>query len=682
MADAVASEIMGRRDAEKELIRNNALLSSISHAQSRLISDAQPQVLFDELLNNMLSITKSEYGFIGEILLSDNGDTYLKTRSITNIAWNDETRKFYKENAPSGLEFNNLKSLYGSVITTGKHVISNSPSTDPRRTGIPEGHPPLNAFMGLPLYSGNNLVGMAGLANRPHGYDENIVKFLLPLTATCGSIIESFRNTQLRKEAEETIKRYSNNLLTLSRASSSMLGIKVTDTLYRTICANAMKLFDLKMVWIGTIEEGSVKVRPVAHMGFEDDYLSKISISCDDSPTGCGPVGMSVKMKKPVAMDSGEPAFEPWRAEAIKRGYSSVLSVPLIYLEEKCIGVLALYSEKTDCFTPDRIELCQILANQASVVIENASLIEGLEEKVEQRTSAMMKINEQLQSEVAERKMAEEKLLVINKELALAKDMAESATKAKSDFLANMSHELRTPLNAIIGFSELMIIQGPSNGLSDENLEYLTYISESGDLLLSLINDILDLSKVEAGAMELQYSKLNVEDLIERSIIFFKERSLKKNVKLTSHVDPDTGYVEADEMRMKQVIVNLLSNAIKFTPAKGSVNISARTVACAETTAGLKDNLQGKEVMCLEICVEDTGIGIKPENIDKLFAPFQQLETSITKEYGGTGLGLALSKKIVELHNGRIWAESEEGKGSRFIFTIPLESGKQEAVFE
>lgn len=210
-------DITERKRAADALLQSNNLLNALSRAQFQFISDTSPRIIFDELLGNLLSLTKSEYGFIGEVFYNDSGEPYLKTHAITNIAWNEETRAFYEKNAPTGMEFCNLKSLFGEVMTTGKPVISNNPPTDPRRCGIPEGHPPLKAFLGLPFYKGERMVGMVGIANRPEGYDEKMAEYLAPFLATCGGIIDAYRNGQGRKEAEEALRKSEESLADAQR---------------------------------------------------------------------------------------------------------------------------------------------------------------------------------------------------------------------------------------------------------------------------------------------------------------------------------------------------------------------------------------------------------------------------------------------------------------------------------
>jgi signal transduction histidine kinase len=227
----------------------------------------------------------------------------------------------------------------------------------------------------------------------------------------------------------------------------------------------------------------------------------------------------------------------------------------------------------------------------------------------------------------------------------------EQSSMHKSEFLANMSHELRTPLNAVIGFSE--VLEGRFFGeLNDKQAEYIADIHSSGRHLLTLINDILDLSKIEAGRMDLQLTPVALDELVQNSVSLLRERATRQNVALTVDVDASVGIVDADERKIKQVVFNLLSNALKFTPEDGRVVVAA---------SGNSDEAQ--------VSVRDDGVGIAAADQDRIFEEFQQVGTSHLQE--GTGLGLAISRRFVELHGGNLSVESELGRGSTFTFTLP-----------
>jgi len=197
---ALVNEITERKQSESRLKRNQEVSQALVKLQSDIISSTDPHDFFEHLLSILLSVTDSGYGFIGEILHSEKDGPYLKTHAITNIAWNDEVQKFYEENAPTGLEFTNLDTLFGAVIKTGETVIANDAKNDPRSGGLPTGHPALNAFLGVPLYLGKNIIGMAGMANRPDGYDEELAQELEPLLYTCANLIESYRSHEQRQQ--------------------------------------------------------------------------------------------------------------------------------------------------------------------------------------------------------------------------------------------------------------------------------------------------------------------------------------------------------------------------------------------------------------------------------------------------------------------------------------------------
>ena len=331
--------------------------------------------------------------------------------------------------------------------------------------------------------------------------------------------------------------------------------------------------------------------------------------------------------------------------------------------------------ERTTELTKANIKLNAEIEERKRVEKALQEANEELEKRVEDRTACIAKTNEGLRAEIAERKRAEA-------ELQMSKESAEAANQAKSEFLANMSHELRTPLNHIIGFTELLVDKNFGD-LNEVQEEYLNDVLESSRHLLSLINDILDLSKVEAGKSELEPSNVDVRAVLDNSLIMVKEKAIKHGIQiqLSTNLDSTSRAIWADERKLKQILYNLLSNAIKFTPDGGKIRLAADFVESSQLKAQGKTGSFQLSASNFELhrnwvqlSVKDTGIGLGKEDLVRIFNPFEQVDGSVNRRYQGAGLGLSLTKRLVELHGGKIWVKSEgEGKGSTFYFIIPVE---------
>ena len=331
---------------------------------------------------------------------------------------------------------------------------------------------------------------------------------------------------------------------------------------------------------------------------------------------GEGALGRLAMTGEPVEIRdiTVEPGYPTHLREIlIRSGYRSVVAVPLLR-EDRLLGALAMSRTIPGEFAPEVIALLKTFAIQSALAIQNARLYREIEVK--------------------------------SREL-------EAASRHKSEFLANMSHELRTPLNAIIGFSEVLS-ERMFGEINDKQAEYLADILESGQHLLSLINDILDLSKIEAGRMELEPTEFDLPTVIDNTLILVRERAQRHGITLRRSVDERLRSLYGDERKVKQVLLNLLSNALKFTPEGGEIEVHAE----------LRDG-------AAETSVRDTGVGIAPEDQEAVFEEFRQVGTA-SKKVEGTGLGLAISRKFIELHGGRMWVTSQLGSGSTFTFTLPL----------
>jgi GAF domain-containing protein len=397
----------------------------------------------------------------------------------------------------------------------------------------------------------------------------------------------------------------------VSRAVSSTLDL---ETVLTSIVSNAVQLSGTDGGAVYEFDEESQEFHLRATHRLDERLIE--ALRANPPRLGEGAMGRAAKSREPVEIPDileADAYDSPFRNLQAESGVRAVLAIPLLR-EDRIIGGLVVRRKSPGEFRPEVIDLLKTFATQSALAIQNARLFREIEEKSQQ---------------------------------------IEAANRHKSEFLANMSHELRTPLNAIIGFSEVLG-ERLFGELNEKQVEYTDDILTSGRHLLSLINEILDLSKVEAGRMELELATFDLPLAIDNARTFVRERAAKHGINLDVTIDERLGEFVGDERKIKQVLLNLLSNAVKFTPEGGRIGIKARQADGS-----------------VEISVSDTGIGIAPDDQTRIFEEFRQVGSDYAHKTEGTGLGLTLAKKFVELHGGRIWVTSEVGKGSTFSFSLP-----------
>jgi signal transduction histidine kinase len=474
-----------------------------------------------------------------------------------------------------------------------------------------------------------------------------------------GNLAHAFnRMSERLAHAFEEQRQNAEQIMALNKATNNIVGTLKPADLYKTICDSAREVFDLKAVWLGLVSERNRDILIVAHSGLAGEDLAHARVSWDDSASGMGLAGMAIKTNRAQVLDDAlhTPAVYPLHDVAEKRGYQSVMAMPMICANCAVIGVLSFYSGRTGYFTPRMVELGQIFANQAASAIESVMLLQDLESRVKERTQA----------------------------LEDAKLLAESANMTKSAFLANMSHDLRTPLNAIIGFSEALS-QGVYGELRPDHREYLEYIYQSGVKLLKLIDEVLDLSKMESGSMQLDYSECLIGDILRNALSIFREKVKMHGITLRVEIADDARTLSVDDHKIKQVFVILLTDAIRSTPDGGSICIRAEKVRCsaagirctAEDIGHHETPAEDGDRECIRISVSDSRPGIRDEDRSRFFEPYRQTATAAGNKQ--SDISLLLCRRFVELHGGRIWAERPTGQacgensnaGNSVILVLP-----------
>jgi len=465
----------------------------------------------------------------------------------------------------------------------------------------------------VPLLRDGQAIGCIGVLRATAG--EFGAKDISLAETFADQAVIAIQNVRLFNETKEALEQQTATADVLQVISSSVAD---TQPVFEKILLSCKKLFDSSEQGITLISEGG-QVQLGAHHGTARDKLEAIFAT----PRSFGELGPAVRERQAmhyvdVLNDADVPAGIRGVAQLLGIGTYSQVFAPMTW-EGRPVGVLYVIRQPATGFTDKEIGLLKTFADQAVIAIQNARLFHEIQDKSRQ---------------------------------------LEVANRHKSEFLANMSHELRTPLNAIIGFSEVLSEQ-MFGDVNDKQMEYLHDIHSSGQHLLTLINDVLDLSKIEAGRMELELSCFDMGLLLENSLTLVRERAQRHGLSVALEVGDGLTEWVADARKVKQVVVNLLTNAVKFTPTGGSVTIRARRADTGDQPRA-------------EISIIDTGVGIAAEEQALVFEEFRQASGNYLRKAEGTGLGLSLSKRFVELHGGTLAVKSQPGQGSTFTVTLPL----------
>ena len=473
----------------------------------------------------------------------------------------------------------------------------------------------MRTWLGVPMLKEGEVIGAFVIYRREvRSFSDKQVNLLATFASQAVIAIE---NVRLFKELDarnhdltETLEQQTATSEILRVISSSQTDVQ---PVFETIAENSLRLCEATFSTVFRFDGELVHLAALRNLAPEGAAAIREAFPMPLSRAGASARAIMTRSIVHIADVREDPEYA-LQGLAQTASFRSILSVPMLR-DGQPIGTITVAADRTEPFPDKQVALLKTFADQAVIAVENVRLFTEIQEKTGQ---------------------------------------LEIANRHKSEFLANMSHELRTPLNAVIGFSEVLL-ERMFGEINPKQEEYLQDILSSGKHLLSLINDILDLSKIEAGRMELEAQPFDLPAALDNALTLIRERAARNSIGLVVHVDPGIGEIMADERKIKQVLLNLLSNAVKFTPEGGKITMSAA--------------LNGAAV---EVSVADTGIGIAAEDQQAIFEEFRQVGSDYARKREGTGLGLALARRLVEFHGGTLAVASEPGKGSTFTFTIPV----------
>jgi len=597
-----------RTDELGEALERQTATSDILRTISRSPTDYGP--VFDAILDSATRLCDAPLAF----LLMREGD------HIHLVAHKGSRPEFVEWTLANPVPISGGKTLAARAAIEGVPLqLADITDTDAYRDGLPhrvmsadvEG---IRTTLFVPMMKGDDCVGVIAIYRREvRSFNESHIALVSTFADQAVIAIDNVHLFQALDDRTQELARSVEELRALGEIGQAVNSTLEPETVLTTIINQAVALTGTDGGLISEYDEVTGTLPTRAAPGFE-----VVIEGADPVRFGEGAIGQAAETRVPVQIsdiDAPGAYTGRMRTQLDRVGLKALLAVPLLR-EDRVLGALLVARKTPGEFPPGTVELLGTFAAQSALAIHNARLFREIEEK--------------------------------GRELA-------QANQHKSEFLANMSHELRTPLNAVIGFSEVLG-EEMFGELNEKQAEYVDDIHTSGRHLLSLINDILDLAKVEAGRMELDVTTFDIHEALGNALTLVSERASRGGIAIESEIDESLADMTGDERKIKQILLNLLSNAVKFTPEGGRVTMTASGTDSA-----------------LVIAVRDTGVGISAEDQEHIFEEFRQVGTDYARKVEGTGLGLTLTRRFVELHGGAIVVESELGAGSEFRITLPLE---------
>lgn len=586
----------------KEALERQTATSEILRVISQSPRDVRP--VFDAIADSAVRLCEARFGAVFRL---DGGLVHLAAHHNLSETW--LAQWFDYPMAP------NRGHVSGRAILSCTAVQVPDTLADEEYLGAGVKAVGFRSLLGVPLVRERHAIGAIVIYRAEAGeFPDKHVELLKTFADQAVIAIENVRLFTELEARTLQLTRSVNELKALGEVGQAVSSTLDLETVLATIVSRATQLSGMDGGSIWEYDDACEEFSLRATDRLPNDLVEVLRAT--PIRKGEGALGQMAVTSEPVEFRdiTDERSYQSRVRDILVRcGYRSVLTLPLL-CEGHLLGALAVNRKNAGDFAPEVIDLLKTFATQSALAIQNARLFREIEVK--------------------------------SREL-------EAASRHKSEFLANMSHELRTPLNAIIGFSEVLS-ERLFGEINEKQAEYIGDILQSGQHLLSLINDVLDLSKIEAGRMELELSDCDLAGTIENTLTLVRERAVRRGITLVRTVDERLGRIHADERKVKQVLLNLLSNALKFTPEGGKIDVRATVT----------DSVA-------EVSVTDTGIGIAPEDQARVFEEFRQVGTA-SKQLEGTGLGLAIARKFIDLHGGRIWCKSQVGSGTTFAFTLPL----------